>query len=87
MKELYIARQPVFGCEGNKFANELLYRDSKENICCQENHDKASSEFLAGNFLDIGLDILVGGKKVFVNFTGQLLRKTWLPCSRRIRLS
>jgi len=72
---IYVARQPIFDVRTSLFAYELLFRDSLTNMVPHIDGDIATSKLLLHSFLNIGLESLSGGSKVFINFTQNLLVK------------
>lgn len=73
--DIYIARQPIFDSSKKLFAYELLFRSDDSNSFPVVNGETATSSLLVSSFFTIGLDRISGGKKVFINFTSQLLRQ------------
>lgn len=74
--DIHVARQPIFDRRQNVFAYELLYRRSNaSNAFDNTQADVASSNVIVDSFLSIGIDSLTGGKRAFVNFTGNLLER------------
>ncbi|HET98754.1 MAG TPA: HDOD domain-containing protein [Desulfurivibrio alkaliphilus] len=73
--EIFVARQPIFKRNKEVFAYELLFRSSLANFFdpSQVGGEQATSKVITSSFLLIGLPRLAGGKKVFVNFTEDLL--------------
>ncbi len=86
--DVYVARQPIFLQNMEIAAYELLFRDSMENFMPQNiDGDRATSSVLSGMFMNIGFDSVSGGKKVFINFTENLLLKkipTIFPADRTV---
>lgn len=72
--EVYVARQPIFDKRKKVFGYELLYRSGTENYYNHYDGDQATSNVITNSFSIIGIDVLTGGKKAFVNFTHNLLR-------------
>ena len=70
---IYLARQPIFDCNQNVVAYELLHRSSEINRYTAADGDRATSELIANVFLNMGLENITRGKKAFINFTKQLL--------------
>lgn len=68
----FIARQPIFDAHCNVVAYELLFRSSSENLCAESDLDLASFKAMSTAML-IGLDVLSGGHKIYLNCTEQLL--------------
>src|SRR5271157_3135930 len=73
IKDIYIARQPIFDRKKALFAYELLFRDGLSDYFPEIDGDTATSKVLSGSFLTMGIDNITGGKKAFVNFTQNLL--------------
>lgn len=73
--DVFVARQPIFTKSQKLFAYELLFRDSYENTCTCTDGDQATSEVICNSFFAIGMDVLTGGKRAFVNFTENLIKK------------
>lgn len=73
MKEVYLARQPIFNHKQKVYGYELLYRSCMDNFCSEPDKDKATSEVIANSFLLFGLENITRGEKAFINFTRKLL--------------
>jgi len=73
--EVFVARQPIFTKNKNVFAYELLYRSGKQNFYDHTDGDQATSDVITNSFSVIGIDTLTGGKRAFINFTQNLLKK------------
>jgi len=67
--EVFIARQPIYNANLETYAYELLFRSSDENEAIIEDGDYATSQVIVTAFMEIGLEKLVRGKVVFINFT------------------
>lgn len=72
--EVYVARQPIFDKRKKVIGYELLYRSGTDNYYNHHDGDQATSSVITNSFSIIGLDVLTGGKKAFINFTHNLLR-------------
>ncbi len=73
--EALVARQPIFDREEEVYGYELLYRDGVDNAYNSDvDGDEATSQVLSNSFLTIGIDEVTGGKRAFINFTGNLLK-------------
>lgn len=68
----FIARQPIFDVRREVVAYELLFRNSQENSCSETDLDLASRKMMATALL-MGLDVLSGGRTVYINCTEVLL--------------
>ncbi len=77
--EIFVARQPILTKEENIIGYELFYRNSMQNSFTEINGDVATTELLLNSFLGIGNEKLSKGKKLFINFTRNLLVKR-VPC-------
>ncbi|HPT86610.1 MAG TPA: HDOD domain-containing protein [Bacillota bacterium] len=73
--EVFVARQPIFTKNKSVFAYELLYRSGKQNFYDHNDGDRATSDVITNSFSVIGIDTLTGGKRAFINFTQNLLKK------------
>jgi len=75
--KFHVARQPIFTQNLQAYGYELLYRrmdtENYFNPLATPNGDEATSSVIINSFHNIGLDKLTGGKKAFVNFTGNFL--------------
>ncbi len=71
--DAYVARQPIFDPQKRIYAYELLFRDGMANFTPGIDGDVATNTVLANSILNIGMDIIAGGKKSFINFTRNLL--------------
>jgi c-di-GMP-related signal transduction protein len=80
----FIARQPILTREEKVFGYELLFRDGVENYFRSSDPDAASRSTLDSSIL-MGLDVLCGNRRAFVNCTRDVLLKdyiTLLPSSQ-----
>jgi c-di-GMP-related signal transduction protein len=80
----FIARQPILTREEQVFGYELLFRDGVENYFRSTDPDAASRSTLDSSIL-MGLDVLCGNGRAFVNCTREVLLKdyiTLLPSSQ-----
>jgi c-di-GMP-related signal transduction protein len=80
----FIARQPILTREEQVFGYELLFRDGVENYFRSSDPDAASRSTLDSSIL-MGLDVLCGNRRAFVNCTRDVLLKdyiTLLPSSQ-----
>jgi c-di-GMP-related signal transduction protein len=72
--EVYVARQPIFETGGKLFGYELLFRSGLDNFFPPGmNQDIAASQVLHNSFLLFGMDVLICGKRAFINMTRKLL--------------
>lgn len=74
--DIFVARQPIFKRNKEVFAYELLFRSSLANYFDpSQTGEQATSKVITNSFLLIGIPRLAGGRKVFINFTEDLLLK------------
>ncbi|MCT8140463.1 EAL domain-containing protein [Anaerobacillus sp. CMMVII] len=73
--DIFVARQPILTKEENVIGYELLYRNSEQNYFSEIDGDVATTDVLLNSFLGIGNEQLSSGKKLFINFTRNLLLK------------
>lgn len=81
--DVLVARQPIFDKGRNVVAYELLFRSGRSEGYDSNDGDQATIDVIANSFLSIGMDVVTGGKKAFINFTDNLLKKKvaqLLPC-------
>lgn len=72
--QILVARQPIFDKTKNVVAYELLFRSSMSNNYGGGDGDQATTDVIVASFLSIGMDVVTGGKKAFINFTDNLLK-------------
>ncbi|WP_342508808.1 HDOD domain-containing protein [Sporosarcina sp. FSL K6-2383] len=73
--DIFVGRQPILNRDGELFAYELLYRNSKDNFFPGIDSDKATIGLLVNTFLSIGIENVAGESMAFINFSGELLAK------------
>jgi len=71
--DVFVGRQPILNRQGDIFAYELLYRNSRDNFFPGVDSDKATIGLLVNTFLTIGIEKVAGGSVAFINFSGELL--------------
>ena len=72
--DVFLARQPIFDRNMNVYAYELLFRrGSGENFFDAVDQEKASTEVLTHGFFSMDIQQVASGRRVFVNFTQELL--------------
>jgi EAL and modified HD-GYP domain-containing signal transduction protein len=70
----YVARQPVYDRDLNVAAYELLFRgDASADEACVIDAQAATGEAVLTAVADIGLDLLVGGRRALVNVSRDFL--------------
>lgn len=73
MENALIARQPIFDGNGDIYAYELLFRDSKQNFATVTDNRHATATVLANTFNTFGLDRIVESNKAFINVDREFL--------------
>ncbi len=71
--DAYVARQPILDKRKQVYAYELLFHDGTDSYTHEIDGDFATNQVLANSIINIGMDEICGGKKSFINFTGNLL--------------
>lgn len=82
----FVARQPIFTREEQVFGYELLFRDGVENYFQCSDAEAASRNTLDSSML-LGLDVLCGTRRAFINCTYDVLLKdyiTLLPANQTV---
>lgn len=82
----FLARQPILTREEQLFGYELLFRDGPDNYFRSLDPDAASRDTLDSSTL-MGLDVLCGNRRAFVNCTREVLLKdyiTLLPSNQAV---
>ncbi len=70
---VFVARQPIFGAEGEVFGYELLFRSGPENVFTGGDGEECTRAVVANSACEIGIDEITDGKKAFINFPESLL--------------
>ncbi len=73
----FVARQPILTREEQVFGYELLFRDGIENYFRAKDLEAAARSTLDSSLL-LGLDVLCGGRRAFVNCTRDVLVRDFL---------
>jgi EAL and modified HD-GYP domain-containing signal transduction protein len=73
MRDLYLARQPIYDRRQQVSAYEVLFRSSSENRAIIENAAQATTRLLFNTFIGIGLDRVVGPHPAFVNLPREFI--------------
>ena len=72
--DVFLARQPIFDRNMNVYAYELLFRrGSGQNFFDAGDQELASTAVLTNGFFSMDILQVASGKRVFVNFTQELL--------------
>ncbi len=82
----FLARQPILTREEQVFGYELLFRDGPDNYFRSLDPDAASRDTLDASTL-MGLDVLCGNRRAFINCTREVLLKdfiTLLPSNQAV---
>jgi c-di-GMP-related signal transduction protein len=69
----FVARQPIFDRGQRVFGYELLYREDNNNHYPATEGNRASRNVITDTLVRIGVEKLVGRKRMFVNLTRDLL--------------
>jgi EAL and modified HD-GYP domain-containing signal transduction protein len=76
VRDIFVARQPIFDLESRLVGYELLYRPSFAAVAAGAGDDIGmTGMILVNSVLGIGLDELTGGVRAWVNFPRELLLK------------
>lgn len=73
--DVFVARQPIFDQDKQLFAYELLFRSGTSNVFPEIDGETATSNLLSSSFFTVGIERISAGKRVFINFTEELLRQ------------
>jgi c-di-GMP-related signal transduction protein len=73
----FVARQPILTRDEQVFGYELLFRDGLENYFRSADIESAARSTLDSSLL-MGLDVLCGGRRAFVNCTREVLLKDYV---------
>jgi EAL and modified HD-GYP domain-containing signal transduction protein len=69
-KTAFVGRQPIYNCEMQVVAYELLFRGGEFHTSAEIiDADKATSQVLLNTFLEFGLDNIVGELPAFINLS------------------
>ena len=72
-RDVFVARQPIFDRRRRVYGYELLFRTSLADLCPPTDGTEAIRHVMEVAWLSLGMKTLVGDKRVFVNFTRDLL--------------
>jgi c-di-GMP-related signal transduction protein len=73
IRDVFVARQPIFDRSRRAVAYELLFRDGRGGSAAFTDGDRATRDVVSHSYLTIGLDRLTGGRPAYINFTRDLL--------------
>ena len=82
----FVARQPILTRDETVFGYELLFRDGVQNYFCSPDAEAASRSTLDSSML-MGLDVLCGNRRAFINCARDTLLKdyiTLLPAQQTV---
>ena len=82
----FVARQPILTRDETVFGYELLFRDGVQNYFCSPDPEAASRSTLDSSML-MGLDVLCGNRRAFINCARDTLLKdyiTLLPAQQTV---
>lgn len=76
MESVFFARQPILDLNNNTYGYELLYRNQPGvNEYTGDNGDVSTADVINNAFFADNISSVLDGKKAFVNFTGNLIKK------------
>ena len=76
MENVFFARQPILDVNNNTYGYELLYRNQPGvNAYTGNNGDVSTADVINNAFFVDNITSVLGGKKAFVNFTGNLIKR------------
>ena len=76
VEQVYFARQPIFDLNNKTYGYELLYRNQPGvNAYTGDNGDVSTADVINNAFLVDNVTSFLDGKKAFVNFTGNLIKR------------
>lgn len=75
IKDVFLARQPIFDEKQNVYAYEILFRNGNANYFEEIDGDMATSQVIINTFQTFGIESLTSGKPAFVNFTDNLINQ------------
>lgn len=74
--DVYLARQPIFNLNNETFAYELLFRNNAvTNAYIDIGGDASTADVITNSFFDLHTQSILSGKKAFINFTGNLIKR------------
>lgn len=76
--QCYVARQPIFGTDHHPKGYELLYRNNAASTGAATagvSERAMSTETVLRSVLGLGITQLTGGRKAWMNFTGELIKE------------
>lgn len=76
--QTFIARQPILDLHQKIYGYELLFRSGLDNFFHHPDPDQASSKVLADSFFLMGIQLLTGGRRAFINVTREILLNEYL---------
>ena len=76
--QAFIARQPILDLNQKIYGYELLFRSGLDNFFHHPDPDQASSKVLADSFFLMGIQLLTGGRRAFINVTREILLNEYL---------
>ncbi|MCP4601312.1 MAG: HDOD domain-containing protein [Proteobacteria bacterium] len=76
--ENFIARQPIFNCDKEVAAYELLFRNGFENAFDFSDGTEATSFVMVNSLMLFGMRALTDGNKAFINVTEEILAKDYV---------
>jgi EAL and modified HD-GYP domain-containing signal transduction protein len=71
--DAFVARQPILDRRRDVYGYELLFRSGLENFFSHPDVDHAAAKVIHDSLHVFGLDVLAGGRRVFINATRQVV--------------
>jgi len=71
MTDILIGRQQIFDQNLNVYAYELLFRGNDFDLNNKDGATQATNQVITDTILELGLNVIVGQHKAFINFTTQ----------------
>lgn len=79
MEDFFIARQPIFNCEGGIVGFEILFRrDANAQTADFESDEEAGTSVLMGILSNFGQEWLLGEKTAFINVAESMLQSEFI---------
>jgi EAL and modified HD-GYP domain-containing signal transduction protein len=73
MKDIFVARQPIYDQNNLLVGYEILYRSDEKNVAEFSDGKQASIDVILNSFINIGIENLVGRHQFFINITDDLI--------------
>lgn len=70
---MLMARQPILDLNNEVYGYELLYRDAGSEVYTCDDDNRATAQVIINNFLSYDVKEIFENKKIFINFTEELI--------------